>query len=170
MDSIKGGRNNMKRITFWTFMALVCCIFSAPVHCLASDGMQPFVLVTDMFGSSNFSMSNGDGTLTEQQALVRYTGSAEDETYSNGIGDFDNDGVLDFVLAFGSELGIEYQFGKIVNNEFVPQGQMTGPDRYSYPAKMAVATLKAVKLRPIFNRLIKVCMLTQALYFPKKLI
>ena len=54
----------MKRITFWGFMALVCCLFSAPVHCLASDGMQPFVLVTDKFGSSNFSMINEDGTLT----------------------------------------------------------------------------------------------------------
>ncbi len=129
----------MKRITFWGFMALVCCLFSAPVHCLASDGMQPFVLVTDRFGSSNFSMINEDGTLTEQQALVRYTGSAEDNTYCNGVGDFDNDGVLDVIIAVGSDSGIVYRFGNIVDNGSFPQGEFTGPNRGLYPAKMAVA-------------------------------
>ena len=129
----------MKRITFWGFMALVCCIFSAPVHCLASDGMQPFVLVTDRFGSSNFSMSNGDGTLTDQQELVRYNGTSEDWTYCNGIGDFDNDGVLDIIIAVGSDSGIVYRFGTTVDNGSFPQGEFTGPHRGLYPAKMAVA-------------------------------
>ncbi len=131
----------MKRITYWGFLALVCCLFAAPVHCLASDGMQPVVVVTDRLGSSNFSMSNGDGSLTAQQALVRHTGPAspEDYTYSNGIGDFDNDGALDVIIAVGSDSGIVYRFGNIGDNGAFPQGEFIGPNRGSHPAKMAVA-------------------------------
>ena len=86
-------------------------------------------------------MSNGDGTLTAQQALVRYDDDG-DETYCNGIGDFDNDGELDLIIATGSGGGIVYHFGNMVNNEFVPKGQMNGPvDRFNvgYPANMALA-------------------------------
>ncbi len=131
----------MKRITYWGFLALVCCLFAAPVYCLASDGMQPFVVVTDRLGSSNFSMSNGDGSLTAQQALVRHTGpvSPEDYTYSNGIGDFDNDGALDVIIAVGSDSGIVYRFGSIEDNGSFPQGEFIGPKRGLHPAKMAVA-------------------------------
>ena len=129
----------MKRITLWGFMAMVCCIFAAPVYSFASDGTQPFVVVSDLYGSSNFAMSNGDGTLTEQQEIIRFDGNTDDWSYSNGVGDFDNDGALDIILAVGNEAGVVYLYGKIENDQFVEQNTDIQWSRGRYPGKMAVA-------------------------------
>ena len=129
----------MKRITFWGFLAVVCCIFAAPIHCFASDDAQPFVVASDLYGSSNVSMSNGDGTLTEQQEIIRFAGNTDDWSYSNGVGDFDNDGVLDLILAVGNEAGIVYLYGKIENNQFVEKNSDIQWSRGRYPGRMAVA-------------------------------
>jgi hypothetical protein len=127
-------------------MAIVCCIFAAPVPGLAADGMRPMVVASDLHGNSNFSMVNRDGTLTAQQIEFDrqmlsdvYGVTTDDWTYSNGVGDFDNDGTLDFILAIGNDVGTVYLFGKIENNEFVPQSDTTVWSRGKYPGKMAVA-------------------------------
>jgi PKD repeat protein len=120
-------------------VAVVCCIFAAPIHCIASDGSQPFVVASDLFGSSNFSMINGDGTLTEQQEVIRFEGGSDDWSYSNGVGDFDNDGVLDLILAVGNEAGVVYLYGKIENDQFVEQNSDIQWSRGRYPGRMAVA-------------------------------
>jgi PKD repeat protein len=120
-------------------MAVVCCIFAAPIHCIASDDSQPFVVASDLYGSSNFSMINGDGTLTDQQEVIRFEGGTDDWSYSNGVGDFDNDGVLDLILAVGNEAGVVYLYGKIENDQFVEQNSDIQWSRGRYPGRMAVA-------------------------------
>ncbi len=128
----------MKRITFWGLLTVVCCIFALPIQGLASDGTQPFVVVSDLYGSSNFALSNGDGTLTEQQEIMRFD-TGVDQSISSGVGDFDNDGVLDFILAVGNDAGIQYPFRKIENNGLVERSRSTESSRGGYPAGMAVA-------------------------------
>ena len=120
-------------------MAVVCCIFAAPVYSFASDGMQPFIVASDLYGSSNFAMSNGDGTLGEQESIVRFDSTTNEWSYSSGVGDFNNDGVLDVVLAVGYEAGIIFLYGKIENNQFVEQNSDTQWSRGRYPGRMAVA-------------------------------
>ncbi|MBW2409177.1 MAG: VCBS repeat-containing protein [Deltaproteobacteria bacterium] len=128
----------MKRITFWILMTVVCCIFAVPIQGSASEGTQPFVVASDLYGSSNFAMSKGDGTLLPQQEIIRFDPS-DDWSFSNGVGDFDNDGALDVILAVGYEAGIVYLFGKIENNGFVEQSRTTEWSKGRYPGRMAVA-------------------------------
>ena len=128
----------MKRITLWSLLTVVCCIFTVPIQGIASDGTQPFVVVSDLYGSSNYSLSNGDGTLTDQQEIIRFDPS-DDWSFSNGVGDFDNDGAQDFILAVGYEAGIVYLFGKIEDSGFVEQSRSTEWSRGRYPGRMAVA-------------------------------
>jgi hypothetical protein len=129
----------MKRMTIWGIMAVVCWVLAAPIHCLASDGMQPVIVASDLWGSSNYAFINDDGTLTQQQELTRFEMGNPDWSYSNGVGDFDNDGVLDVILAVGNEAGIIYLFGRIENGQFVEQSSDIQWSRGRYPGKMAIA-------------------------------
>jgi hypothetical protein len=101
--------------------------------------MQPVIVASDLYGSSNYAFSNGDGSLTQQQELTRSQMGNPDRSYSNGVGDFNNDGVLDVVLAVGNEAGITYLFGRIENGQFVEQNSDIQGNRGRYPGKMAVA-------------------------------
>jgi hypothetical protein len=86
-------------------------------------------------------IGNGDGTFSSQESLpLASENGISGNSYGNGIGDFDNDGDLDYIMGVGIDSGEIYVFEKLgPGNQFgapVPVASWT--DGF-FPMDMAVA-------------------------------
>ncbi len=72
----------------------------------AADDGDVLVVAIDDVGISNYRKSLGDGRFDEQMPLGQVSGFS----YGNGLGDFDNDGDLDYVTATGYKSGSIHLF------------------------------------------------------------
>jgi hypothetical protein len=119
---------------------ILACLFVAfPLMAFASDNPEVFVVATDIYGNSSYAMSYGDGTLAPYEDLVTFS-DWRSYSYSNGVGDFDNDGDFDVILARGRNGGSIIFLEKIgSNNQFVERDIGLSWSGAKYPASMAVA-------------------------------
>lgn len=90
---------------------LVGMVFAVSLAASASAKDAPFVVAASMNGDANYMISNGDGTYS--QYILQLTGNSNISlpfkySYGNGLGDFDNDGDLDYVLGMGFKTGDIY--------------------------------------------------------------
>ena len=84
-------------------------------------------------------MSHGDGTLAQYEDLVTFS-DWRSYSYSNGVGDFDNDGDFDLILARGKNGGdILFLEKTDSGNQFVNRDIALRWSGAKYPAGMAVA-------------------------------
>jgi len=121
-----------------TWFVLACFFVVLPLMALASNSPEVYVVTTDIYGNSNYTMSHEDGTFTLQENLIVFDDVKH--SYGNGIGDFDNDGDFDLILARGRNRGDIYIFEKIgPGNQFVQREPAISWDGGLYPTDMAVA-------------------------------
>jgi hypothetical protein len=99
----------MKSNAFAVLSFLICFLVAVPPIVSASDDTEVFVIVLDSRGVSNYMESSGEGQFTPQEFLSSVSGYS----YGNGIGDFDNDGDLDYIIASGYNSGSVYLFEKL---------------------------------------------------------
>ncbi len=96
---------------------IVCVIFAVSLTASASDGSEIFVVSADLNGAASYMVSNGDGTFSSQpsdQSLESASaGGTGGVSYGNGIGDFDNDGDLDYIMGSGDWVGDIYLFERL---------------------------------------------------------
>ena len=124
--------------TYWGVIALflILAVAAAP-----AQSREAYVASANMLGDATYQVFNPDGTLSDPQKLMA---TADHDlsgfSYGNGIGDFNNDGELDYVLALGRKGGHIYVFPKTG-----PGAQFDEPIWVSewsegfYPADIAVA-------------------------------
>ena len=102
-------------------------------HAVADDA---YIMVADEFGNNYVMELNANGVLSDQ-VLVANTGYTP---YANGIGDFDNDGDFDYIVASGMMEGSVHLIEKRdTGNPFalpVDAASWSGP---FFPGKFAVA-------------------------------
>jgi len=98
----------------------------------------------DLYGNSNYMESYGDGTFSEQHFIGAPADENENPVYgysmANGIGDFDGDGDLDYLVAKGYSEGSIYLFEKQgPGNDFKAPIAIADWQGGIYPNGMAVA-------------------------------
>ena len=81
--------------------AVLVVTMTAPV----SAGSEVFVVSSSLNGDANYMSSHGDGTFSPQE-ILRLTADTGINvlykfSYGNGLGDFDNDGDLDYIMGIG---------------------------------------------------------------------
>jgi hypothetical protein len=77
---------------------------------------EVFVVSSSLNGDANYMSSHGDGTFSPQE-ILRLTGDTSINvpykfSYGNGLGDFDNDGDLDYIMGIGYITGNIYIYEK----------------------------------------------------------
>jgi PKD repeat protein len=101
----------VKLNTFAVLSFLACFLLVIPPIISASDNTEAFVVVLDKNGTSFYMESLGTGELTAPK-FMGHVGGYWDYGYGNGIGDFDNDGDLDYIMGSTADSGTIYLFEK----------------------------------------------------------
>jgi PKD repeat protein len=101
----------VKLNTFTVLSFLICFLFMVPPIVSAYDNTEVYVVTTDKAGNSYYMQSSGEGQFTPKDL----SGYLMDNThgYGIGMGDFDNDGDLDYVMGSGYPSGSIYLFEKL---------------------------------------------------------
>ena len=129
----------MKLNAFAVLGFLFCFLLVVPPIVSASDNSEVYVVVLDSSGNSLYMESPGSGQLNLPEFMGR-VGGYRDFSYGNGIGDFDNDGDLDYITGSTANSGSIYLFEKAG-----PGSQFSDPvtvgvwTQNGYPADFAVA-------------------------------
>jgi hypothetical protein len=124
---------------FWGVIAflLTLAIAAAPVH-----SREVYVASATQNGDSTYMALNPDGSISDQQKLVHPFGDylLRGYTFGNGIGDFNNDGQLDYILGLGRFEGDIYVFPKTDSGpQFDPPVWVGSWTEGVFPADIAVA-------------------------------
>jgi hypothetical protein len=115
---------------------LICFLVAGPPAVSAANDSELYVVALDNSGNSHYVESLGGGKFAEQQLMGQVSGSS----FGNGIGDFDNDGDLDYVTAAGYSSGSVYLFERIESdNGFAAPVVVGSWDGGDIPADIAVA-------------------------------
>jgi hypothetical protein len=102
----------------------------------AAKANDVYIVAADEYGTSNFMLKNGDDKLSDQTMMAN-TGWIP---YGNGLGDFDNDGDLDYIVASGISEGAVHLFEKLDSgNNFALPIDVAYWDSAYFPGKIAVA-------------------------------
>jgi hypothetical protein len=88
---------------------LICFLIAVPPIVSAYDNTEVYVVALDSGGYSNYMESIGEGQFAPQEFIDRVSGYS----YGNGIGDFDNDGDLDYIMGSGFNSGSIYLYEKL---------------------------------------------------------
>ncbi len=128
----------MKLNAFAVLSFLICFLVAVPPIVSASDNTEVFVVTLDSGGNSNYMESLGEGQFTPQEFIGHVKGHTYG--YGNGIGDFDNDGDLDYIMGSDINSGSIWLFEKLG-----PGNQFDSPKKVGvwgegyYPMDIAVA-------------------------------
>ena len=115
---------------------IIVAVAAAP-----ASGSDVYVAAAAMNGDATFMALNPDGSFSDPDSLqVSFDSQISGYTFGNGIGDFNNDGQLDYIMALGRYGGDIYIFPKTgPGNQFdLPIWAGTWTEG-SYPADIAVA-------------------------------
>lgn len=130
----------MKLNTFAVLSFLTCFLIAVPPIIAASDNTEVFVVALDSNSNSYYMESTGDGQFILQELI----GSVSGYSYGNGIGDFDNDGDLDFIMGSGTDSGAIHLFEKLgPGNNFAAPREVAVWGRGNLPLDIAVADFTA---------------------------
>jgi len=123
---------------------MIVFLLSVAVAATPASGSEAYVVSAAANGDAAYMALNPDGSLSgpEDLQLMSESGlSGSGYSYGNGIGDFDGDGNLDYIMAVGKNFnGHVYVFPKTDsgNNFAFPVRVATFSEGY-YPTDMAVA-------------------------------
>lgn len=123
---------------FWGVIAflLMVVVAAAPAH-----SGEVYVATSTMYGETTYMALNPDGTFSDQQKLMYPSDyNLTGYTFGNGLGDFNNDGELDFIIGLGRFGGEIYVFPKSGSGpQFDPPIWAGSWTEGAYPADIAVA-------------------------------
>jgi len=123
---------------FWGVIAflITVAVAAAPAH-----SSEVYVAAATMNGDATYMALNPDGTFSEQQKLMHSADHyLSGYSFGNGLGDFNNDGQLDYVMALGRFGGDIYVFPKTGSGPEFDQPIWAGSwTEGAYPADIAVA-------------------------------
>jgi PKD repeat protein len=121
--------------------AVIAFLITLAVVATPASGNDVYVSAAAMNGDATFMALNPDGTFADPEYLqVSSDNQISGYSFGNGIGDFNNDGQLDYILPLGRYGGDIYIFPKTgPGNQFdVPIWAGTWTEGV-YPADMAIA-------------------------------
>jgi hypothetical protein len=123
---------------FWGVMVF---LLTFAVAATPASGGEAYVATAPMGGDATYMAIKPDGTLSDQQDMmldIPYSGAPK--SFGNGIGDFNGDGELDYVMAIGNPFIDIYIFPKIgPGPKFGPAIWVNSIVDGVYPADIAVA-------------------------------
>jgi PKD repeat protein len=126
----------MKLNTFAVLSFLTCFLLAVPPIASASDATEVYVVALDDRGYSNYMQSLGGGKFEPQDSM----GTVGGLSYGNGIGDFDNDGDLDYIIGSTASSHSIYLYEKVgPDKQFNPPVPVANWGEGSYPMDIAVA-------------------------------
>jgi len=112
------------RKSFWGGLSsILCAVIVVSLTTPANAGGEEFVVSSSLNGDANY-LSISDVTPSSSQQILQLTANTGINvpykfSYGNGLGDFDNDGDLDYIMAIGYGSGNIYISEKIADgNEF----------------------------------------------------
>jgi len=101
----------MKPIFGGVIAFLVCAMAVGTPAAFAADGSEVYVAAATQKGQAAYMVLNPDGTFSDPVAmLLPYPLLTSGDSYGNGIGDFDNDGDLDYITARGMLVRPDFKF------------------------------------------------------------
>jgi hypothetical protein len=126
----------MKLNTFAVLSFLACFLLAVPPIASASDDTEVYVVALDYVGNSYYMKSLGGGEF-QPQDLMGHTGGI---SYGNGIGDFDNDGDLDYIIGTTADSHSIYLYEKVgPGKQFNPPVSVGNWGAGNMPTDIAVA-------------------------------
>ena len=120
---------------------VIILLIAAAVAATPASGSDIYVSAASMNGDATFMALNPDGTFSDPKPLqVSSDYDLSGYSFGNGIGDFNNDGQLDYIMAIGRNGGDIYIYQKTgPDDQFdIPIWAGSWTEGY-YPADMAVA-------------------------------
>jgi PKD repeat protein len=121
---------------------MIVFLLTVAVAATPASGGEPYAVAATMVGDATYMALNPDGTFSDQEDMLLdhpYL-SLSSTAFGNGIGDFNNDGELDYIAAFGLRTGDIYVFPKSGPGNQFDTGIWVGAwTEGFYPADMAVA-------------------------------
>ena len=96
---------------------ILCAVLAVSLTAADKVGSEVYVVSSNLYADAHYMSSNGDGSFSSQEIL--HPGSHPNinvflnYSYANGLGDFDNDGDQDYIMATGFFTGDIYISEKI---------------------------------------------------------
>lgn len=129
----------MKFNTFAVWCVSIFFLIASPPKVSASDNAEVYVVALDSNRISYYMQSLGDGQFTPQER-IGLAGKNGEYSCGIGIGDFDNDGDLDYITGSGMMSGSIYLFEKLGPGNYFDHPLAVGTWEGSVmPMDMAVA-------------------------------
>jgi hypothetical protein len=139
----------MKPVSRGVVSFIACVVLIVSLSAGASAENEVFVISAGRNGDANYMVSHGDGLFSPQENLLLMDDDGlhpmaeigiDYYSYGNGLGDFDNDGDLDYIMGDGASGGDIFFFEKIgSNNQFASPIAVAGGSAGNLPMDMAVA-------------------------------
>ncbi|CAB1077144.1 hypothetical protein D1AOALGA4SA_4937 [Olavius algarvensis Delta 1 endosymbiont] len=113
----------MSKSSWGVCSIILCAVFAVALTVPAHVGSEVFVVSSSINGDANYMFMTENGKF-DRPEILQQTGNTTINlpfkfSYGNGLGDFNNDGLLDYILAMGWSSGDIYISEKLdVGNQF----------------------------------------------------